>query len=208
MIKLKHFAYLITFLVILVSCKNDNKENVKEEGNKTEKNLGNKKITNKKPEPKKEIKAIDNGDNLIFPILLFNEDTKLFASVLSTAGLSQMFSESEKKYIVFAPSNEAFKELSNEKMSSLLLDRELLAKKMKGHIIEGDLDYSELSNKISTNGVYNAKSISGSKLKASLNGSEIIIKDNNGNEAKVLGDKSITTENGTILIIDKVLNVN
>lgn len=208
MIKLKHFAYLITFLVILVSCKNDNKENVKEEENKTEKKLGDKRIVNNKSKSKKEIVAIDNGDNLIFPRLIFNEDTKLFAGALSSSGLTKVFSEPDKKYIVFAPSNDAFKELSNEKMSALFSDRELLAKKMKGHIIEGNLDYTELSNKISNSGVYSVKSISGSKLKASLNGTEIIIKDNNGNEAKVIGNKSITTENGIIFIIDKVLNVN
>tara|TARA_B100000809_G_scaffold140211_1_gene137775 strand:+ start:4246 stop:4398 length:153 start_codon:yes stop_codon:yes gene_type:complete len=50
-------------------------------------------------------------------------------------------------------------------MSALFSDRELLAKKMKGHIIENKLDYSELSNKINTIGtVYSLKSISGSKL--------------------------------------------
>lgn len=208
MINLKHFAYLISFLVLLVSCKNDNKEIEKNESNTVEKQLGNKKINNNKPEPKKEIKAIDNGDNLIFPRLMFNENTKLFASALSTGGLTKVFSEPEKKYIVFAPSNQAFKDLSNEKVSALFSDKELLTKNLKGHIIEGNLNYSELSNKIASNGTYSAKSISGGKLKASLNGEEIIVKDNKGNEAKVIGNKSINTENGVIYIIDKVLNIN
>tara|TARA_R110000787_G_scaffold71771_2_gene159788 strand:- start:4263 stop:4841 length:579 start_codon:yes stop_codon:yes gene_type:complete len=192
-------------MIILVSCKNDTKENQTENDNKIE----NSNIVTNKSSKKKEIVAIDNGDNLIFPRLIFNEDTKLFASALSSSSLTKVFSEPEKQYVVFAPSNDAFKELSNEKMSALFSDRELLAKKMKAHIIEDKLDYSELSNKINANGgVYSLKSISGSKLKASLNGSEIIIKDNNGNEAKVIGNKSITTENGVIFIIDKVLTVN
>ena len=37
MINLKHFAYLISFLVILVSCKNDTKETEKSESNTIEK---------------------------------------------------------------------------------------------------------------------------------------------------------------------------
>lgn len=199
MIKLKHFAYLISIMIILVSCKNETKENQIENSN----------VVTKKSSKKKEIVAIDNGDNLIFPRLIFNEDTKLFAGALSSSGLTRVFSEPEKKYVVFAPSNDAFKEIKKDKLSSLFSDRELLAKKMKGHIIEDKLDYLELSNKINASGgVYSLKSISGSKLKASLNGSKIIIKDNNGNEAKVIGDKSITTKNGIIYIIDKVLNVN
>ncbi|MFT5248922.1 MAG: putative surface protein with fasciclin (FAS1) repeats [bacterium] len=199
MIKLKHFAYLISIMIILVSCKNETKENQIENSN----------VVTKKSSKKKEVVAIDNGDNLIFPRLIFNEYTKLFASALSSSGLTRVFSESEKIYIVFAPSNNAFKEMQKDKLASLFSDRELLAKKMKGHIIEDKLDYLELSNKINASGgVYTLKSIFGSKLKASLNGSEIIIKDNNGNEAKVIGDKSITTKNGIIYIIDKVLNVN
>ncbi|MFT4801060.1 MAG: putative surface protein with fasciclin (FAS1) repeats [Flavobacteriaceae bacterium] len=203
MIKLKHFAYLISIMIILVSCKNDTKEN------QTDNKIENSNVVTKKSSKKKEIVAIDNGDNLIFPRLIFNEDTKLFAGALSSSGLTRVFSEPEKKYVVFAPSNDAFKEIKKDKLSSLFSDRELLAKKMKGHIIEDKLDYLELSNKINASGgVYSLKSISGSKLKASLNGSKIIIKDNNGNEAKVIGDKSITTKNGIIYIIDKVLNVN
>ncbi len=208
MTNLKYYVYLISFLVILVSCKNDNKEIEKEEGNKIVKETGNKKIINNNTKPKKKIEPIDNGDNLIFPRLIFNDDTKLFAGALSTSGLTKIFSDPEKKYIVFTPSNDAFKRLSNEKMSALFSDRELLTKNLKGHIIEGNLDFSQLSSKISSNGVYSVRSLSGSKIKASLVGNEMIVKDSNGKEAKVIGNKSITTENGVIYIIDKVLNIN
>ena len=208
MINLKHFAYLISFLVILVSCKNDTKETEKSESNTIEKKIGSKKINDDKPKPKKEIKAIDNGDNLIFQRLMFNDNTKLFASALSTGGLTKVFSEPEKQYIVFAPSNQAYKDIQNENITALFSDRELLTKNLKGHIIEGNLDFSQLSSQISSSGVYSVRSLSGSKIKASLVGNEIIVKDSNGKEAKVIGNKSITTENGVIFIIDKVLNIN
>lgn len=209
MIKLKHFTYLLSIILILASCKNDKNEKELENDNKSEKVVGNKKIVNNKPAPKKKIEPIDNGDNSIFPRLIFNEDTKLFASVLSTCGLTNVFSESEKQFTVFAPSNDAFKAIPTEKFSSLLSDKELLSSKMKGHIVEGKLDYSELSNKVSSNGgTFKLKTLLGKTLKVSLNGSVIIIKDNNGAVASVIGGKSINTENGTIFIIDKVLVID
>ncbi len=209
MIKLKHFTYLLGLLIILASCKNDKKEKEDVNDNKTEKVVGNKKIENKKPEPKKVIEPIDNGENTIFPRLIFNEDTKLFASVLSNCGLTNVFSDSEKQYTVFAPSNDAFKSLPTDKFSSLLSDTELLSNNMKGLIVEGKLDYSELSSKVSSNGgSYKLKTLSGKSLKASLHGSDIIIKDSNGVEASVIGGKNINTENGTIFIINNVLTID
>lgn len=209
MVKLKHVAYLLGLMLILVSCKNDNKENKIDSKKKLEKVVDNKSITNSKPATKRIIEPIDNGDNLIFTRLMFTAETKLYASALTSSSLTKVFSNPEKKYTVFAPSNDAFKELQSDKLSTLFSDRELLSKKMKGHIIEGSLNYSELSAKIaSKGGTVNLKSLSGTKLKASLNGTAIIIKDNKGNEASVIGDKNINAENGSIFIIDKLLSVN
>lgn len=197
-------------MIILVSCKNDTKVDGENDGkNKLEKKVDNKSIEDKKSEPKKSIEAINNGGNLVFTNLLFTPETKLFASALTSSSLTKVFSDPEKKFTVFAPSNDAFKELESEKLSALFSDKELLSKKMKGHIIEGSLNYSELSAKItSKGGSVNLKSLSGTKLKASLNGTTIVIKDNKGNEATVIGDKNINAENGSIFIIDKLLSVN
>lgn len=210
MVKLKHVAYLFGLMIILVSCKSDKKENEIDSKNKLEKAVDNKNIVNKEPAAKKKIEPIDNGDNLIFTRLLFTTETKLYASALTTGGLTKVFSDPEKKYTVFAPSNDAFKALANDKISALFSDRELLSNNMKDYIVEGDLNYTELSNKIaSSGGVASLKSLSGKKLKASLNGSTIIIiKDSKGNEASVIGTENINAENGVIYIIDKLLSLN
>ena len=219
MIKLKHFAYLLTLMIILISCKNDNPEspaNKKEamekskerkEKSKDIKEKSKEDIKGERKKPILEKRTTPINKNILSVKLIENENTSIFASSLTSSGLFNVFSGREKQFTVFAPSNDAYKTVPNNQLPLLFSDSELLSEMMKSHIVEGRYNYSELSAKIkSSGGEVKLKTMSGVNLKASLSGNTIIVKDNSGNVSSVL-EEEIKADNGVIYIIDKVLTI-
>ena len=202
---LKHIIYLFTIFFLFISCENNTKKSDVKETNTSEVN----RPTSKNTELEKQIIPIDNGENLLFQRLMFNEQTALFASSLTSGNLINVFSNSENKFTVFAPSNDAFKAVDGKILSDLFKDKFLIAAVLKLHIVPEKFDYETLSNKIiAGGGTFSLKTLMGEKIKATLSGNQIVLKDFNGTQVNVLNNKSISTDDGVYYIIDKVMAIN
>ena len=202
---LKYFTYLFTIFFLFISCENNTKKPDKKKANISEVN----RPTPNNTELEKKIVPIDNGENLLFQRLMFNEQTELFASSLTSGNLINVFSNSENKFTVFAPSNDAFKAVDGKILSDLFKDKFLIAAVLKLHIIPEKFDYETLSNKIvAGGGTFSLKTLMGEKIKATLSGNQIVLTDFNGTQVNVLNNKSISTDDGVYYIIDKVMAIN
>ena len=202
---LKHIIYLFTILFLFISCENNTKKPDIKKTNTSEVN----RPTPNNTELEKKIVPIDNGENLLFQRLMFNEQTALFASSLTSGNLINVFSNSENKFTVFAPSNDAFKAVDGKMLSDLFKDKFLIAAVLKLHIIPEKFDYETLSNKIvAGGGTFSLKTLMGEKIKATLSGNQIVLTDFNGTQVNVLNNKSISTDDGVYYIIDKVMAIN
>ena len=202
---LKHIIYLFTILLLFISCENNTKKPDIKKTNTSEVNRS----TSKNTELEKQIIPIDNGENLLFQRLMFNEQTALFASSLTSGNLINVFSNSENKFTVFAPSNDAFNAVDGKILSDLFKDKFLIAAVLKLHIVPEKFDYETLSNKIiAGGGTFSLKTLMGEKIKASLSGNQIVLTDFNGTQVNVLNNKSISTDDGVYYIIDKVMAIN
>ena len=202
---LKHIIYLFTIFFLFISCENNTKKSDVKEANTSEVN----RPTSKNTELEKQIIPIDNGENLLFQRLMFNEQTALFASSLTSGNLINVFSNSENKFTVFAPSNDAFKAVDGKILSDLFKDKFLIAAVLKLHIIPEKFDYETLSNKIvAGGGTFSLKTLMGEKIKATLSGNQIVLTDFVGTQVNVLNNKSISTDDGVYYIIDKVMAIN
>ncbi len=202
---LKHIIYLFTIFFLFISCENNTKKSDVKETNTSEVN----RPTSKNTELEKQIIPIDNGENLLFQRLMFNEQTALFASSLTSGNLINVFSNSENKFTVFAPSNDAFKAVDSKILSDLFKDKFLIAAVLKLHIVPEKFDYETLSNKIiAGGGTFSLKTLMGERIKATLSGNKIVLTDFNGTKVNVLNNKSISTDDGVYYIIDKVMAIN
>ena len=202
---LKHIVYLFTIFFLFISCKNNTKKPDVKKTNISEVNPP----TSKNTELEKQIIPIDNGENLLFQRLMFNEQTALFASSLTSGNLINVFSNSENKFTVFAPSNDAFKAVDGKILSDLFKDKFLIATVLKLHIVPEKFDYETLSNKIiAGGGTFSLKTLMGEKIKVTLSGNQIVLTDFNGTKVNVLNNKSISTDDGVYYIIDKVMAIN
>ena len=202
---LKHIIYLFTILLLFISCENNTKKPDIKKTNTSEVN----RPTPNNTELGKKIVPIDNGENLLFQRLMFNEQTALFASSLTSGNLINVFSNSENKFTVFAPSNDAFNAVDGKILSDLFKDKFLIAAVLKLHIVPEKFDYETLSNKIiAGGGTFSLKTLMGEKIKATLSGNQIVLTDFNGTQVNVLNNKSISTDDGVYYIIDKVMAIN
>ena len=114
------------------------------------------------------------------------------ATALTEAGLVDAL-KGDGPFTVFAPTDEAFKNLPDGALEGLLKDKEALKNVLLYHVVSGKVSSKEVVdlNKATT-----------------LNGSDLNIKTNNGkvmiNDADVIG-ADVIASNGIIHVIDKVL---
>lgn len=110
------------------------------------------------------------------------------------------------QFTVFAPSNMAFKKLSTITVNRLLnpLNKEALKAVLSYHIIAGKLSASKILKAMCRGkGKATFTTIQGKKITATMNGTDIILTDPQGNRAKiVLAD--VNQSNGVIHEIDSV----
>jgi len=149
------------------------------------------------------------SDKTISEMVSENQDLSTLLTALKSADLVETL-KGEGPYTVFAPTNEAFKNLPAGKLDELLKpeNKEELAKLLKYHVVSGELYASDLEDG------QMLETLSGEKIKISMS-------DNNmGNENEDMEDESMPTykvnnakvvqgdlvaSNGIIHIIDGVV---
>lgn len=137
------------------------------------------------------------------------EDDSLssFTSALQNAELAQTFTEEEGPYTIFAPTNEAFEKVDQATLDTLLKteNREKLGDVLKYHVVEDEITAKELSDRIDEgNGEYSLTTLTGASLTALKSGDDILLKDENGNTAKIT-KTDLEASNGVIHQIDGVV---
>ena len=136
------------------------------------------------------------------------DHTTLVAAV-KAAGLVETL-EGPGPFTVFAPTNEAFNKLPAGTVDTLLKpeNKEMLTKVLTYHVVAGRWSASDLKKQIKAgNGTAELTTVEGGKLWASMQGNQIILKDEKGGTAFVtIAD--VFQSNGVIHVIDSVLLPN
>ncbi len=130
--------------------------------------------------------------------------TTLVAAV-KAAGLVETL-QSKGPFTVFAPVNDAFENLPNGTVETLLKpeNKATLTKVLTYHVVSGKYDFRAISNMI-RKGTNTLKTVSGGTLTFMMNGSHnIMVKDESGNTANIT-TYDVYQSNGVIHSVDAVL---
>jgi uncharacterized surface protein with fasciclin (FAS1) repeats len=107
-------------------------------------------------------------------------------------------------YTVFAPTNAAFDKIPAADRTKLMKNKGELAKTLKYHLVGGNWNSTTLMAAIKQgNGVVELPTLSGSKLKATVEEGKVKLTDENGN-AFYVTNADIMASNGVIHIVDGV----
>jgi uncharacterized surface protein with fasciclin (FAS1) repeats len=123
-----------------------------------------------------------------------NADFSTLVTAVKEAALVETL-KGKGPFTVFAPTNEAFKKLGEEKIKAVLADKELLKKVLLAHVVSGSVmaeDVVKMDGK-------DAKTVGGTEFKIKANKDGVMIGD-----AKVT-KTDIKCSNGVIHVIDTVL---
>jgi uncharacterized surface protein with fasciclin (FAS1) repeats len=110
-------------------------------------------------------------------------------------------------FTVFAPTNSAFDMLPAGTVESLVKPENKMALTgiLTYHVVAGKWNAKEIKKMIKkAGGTAEIKTVAGGKLKAMMEGDNIVLKDESGNKALVT-IKDVNQSNGVIHVIDHVL---
>jgi uncharacterized surface protein with fasciclin (FAS1) repeats len=146
--------------------------------------------------------------NIIQNAVNSDDHTTLVAAV-KAAGLVDTL-EGPGPFTVFAPTNEAFAKLPAGTVDTLLKpeNKDMLTKILTYHVVAGRLSASDLRKEIKAgNGEASLKTVSGGTLVATMQGSQIMLKDEKGDMSTVT-ISNVNQSNGVIHVVDTVLLPN
>ncbi|MCW5961184.1 MAG: fasciclin domain-containing protein [Pyrinomonadaceae bacterium] len=135
--------------------------------------------------------------------------TTLVAAV-KAAGLVETL-KSEGPFTVFAPVNDAFENLPDGTVATLLKpeNKAMLSKILTYHVVAGNFDAASIMKAIKKgNGKAELKTVAGGTLTAMMNGPmNVVVMDEKGNTANI-STYDVKQSNGVIHVIDTVLLPN
>jgi uncharacterized surface protein with fasciclin (FAS1) repeats len=146
--------------------------------------------------------------NIIQNAVNSDDHTTLVAAV-KAAGLVDTL-EGPGPFTVFAPTNEAFAKLPAGTVDTLLKpeNKDMLTKILTYHVVTGRLSASDLRKEIKAgNGEASLKTVSGGTLVATMQGNQIMLKDEKGDMSTVT-ISNVNQSNGVIHVVDTVLLPN
>ena len=146
--------------------------------------------------------------NIIQNAVNSDDHTTLVAAV-KAAGLVDTL-EGPGPFTVFAPTNEAFAKLPAGTVDTLLKpeNKDMLIKILTYHVVAGRLSASDLRKEIKAgNGEASLKTVSGGTLVATMQGNQIMLKDEKGDMSTVT-ISNVNQSNGVIHVVDTVLLPN
>ena len=197
----KILVILFLGLFVFTSCE-DGKKKAEEEKEKLERQEAERAAELQAEEERMEWEA-----NSIAAKTMEDDSLSSFAGALQNAELAQAFTEEEGPYTIFAPTNEAFEKVDQATLDTLMKseNREELSELLKYHVVEDEITAEELSERIDEgNGEYTITTLSGASLTALKSGDDILLKDENGNTAKIT-KTDLEASNGVIHQIDGVV---
>ena len=140
--------YLLGFVLVLLSCKNESQSPNQDGVDSTDKSVVN-------PIPKKKVLTEEDKKQIssVMARIMTTPDVKTFMSLLVTTQQSDMLVKQAGPFTIIAPSNEAFSLLDEKKMKLLLNPNnfENLVTLVKSHIVAGNLDSKSIVQNIKDN---------------------------------------------------------
>lgn len=124
-----------------------------------------------------------------------NGNFTTLVSALQATGLDSTLADTNSKYTVFAPTDEAFALLGQDAIDALLADTDVLTNILTYHVIMGEVDAATALGLAGSK----AMMVNGDEVGLSLSGDSLLI-----NTATVI-TTDIQTDNGIIHVIDAVL---
>jgi uncharacterized surface protein with fasciclin (FAS1) repeats len=137
----------------------------------------------------------EGGDKDIVDTAVAAGKFKTLVAAVKAAGLAETL-KGDGPFTVFAPTDEAFARVGEDKINALLKDKETLKKILTYHVVSGNVtskDAAALDGK-------SAKSVEGAPIKVAVDGGSVVL---NG-KAKVI-KADIKCKNGVIHVVDAVL---
>ena len=133
------------------------------------------------------------------------DHTTLVAAV-KAAGLVETL-KGKGPFTVFAPTNEAFDKLPAGTVDMLVKpeNKATLTKILTYHVLAGRFDSQAIAKRIRQgHGSAKFKTVSGDTLTASMNGNDLVLRDEKGGESRVT-TANVYQSNGVIHVVDSVL---
>ena len=154
-----------------------------------------------------EQERMDFENNSVFAMV--QEDTVLtvFTTNLESNEMNQTFLEEEGPYTVFAPTNMAYENLSQEERDALTDPQNMQENSAMLYylVVDEELTEENLRQEIETaGGTFILTSMQGEEINATLEGDDIILTDPEGNTATII-ETDLAASNGVIHIIDEVI---
>jgi uncharacterized surface protein with fasciclin (FAS1) repeats len=150
--------------------------------------------------------SIKEETSNIIGVAVGNENFSTLVAAVKAADLVETLSGTGP-FTVFAPTNDAFEKLPEGTITTLLKpeNKATLASILTYHVVSGKFDAAAIVGTIKDNlGAFTLTTVQGDELVASLNESDLMLKDEKGNISKVvIGD--VAASNGIIHAIDSVV---
>lgn len=160
--------------------------------------------------PKPEKKPLTQEDKEILGSimvkLMSTPEAKPFVSAMVTVQLTDLLSKDEGPYTVFVPAAAAFDSLPDGQRKELFNqnNKEALATLLKSHIVKGAVSSADLVQQINNRGSYGMKTLAGTTLTATKEGSTLYVENENSGRSTI-GKSDIQANNGTVHLIDALL---
>jgi uncharacterized surface protein with fasciclin (FAS1) repeats len=135
-----------------------------------------------------------------------NDNFTTLVAAVKAADLVATLS-SDGPFTVFAPTNDAFAKLPEGTVATLLKpeNKATLTSILTYHVVAGKFDAAAVVAAIkANNGAFTVKTVQGGTLTASLDGGNVMLKDEKGNMSKVV-IADVAASNGIIHAIDSVV---
>ena len=146
------------------------------------------------------------GDKTIVALAQGNPQVSTLVTAITAAGLGETLSGTGP-FTVFAPSNAAFAKLDKATLDGLLKpeNKAKLASLLTYHVVAGNVKSGDLAKLIADGkGTATVKTVNGGTLKASMDGSKIVLTDAKGGKSTVTA-ADMAASNGTIHLVDTVV---
>lgn len=192
-------VFSVSALLILSACNDNNRRNDADQ-------MLNDSIEMAE-ENRLEQERMDFENNSLFAMV--QEDTVLttFSRNLESNDLSQTFLEDEGPYTVFAPSNVAYNNLSQEERDAFRDTGKIQENSARLYylFVDEELTLDELRQEIeAANGTYTLTTMQGEEITATLENDQVMLSDASGNEATIT-ESDVDASNGVVHVIDEVL---
>ena len=185
-------AIAIIGLFATTSCKTSKTEEVKEENTASV----------------SEVVKTNQIPNIV-GVAVGNENFSTLVAAVKAADLVETLS-GNGPFTVFAPTNSAFAKLPEGTIATLLKpeNKATLTSILTYHVVAGKFDATAVVSAIkANNGTFTVTTVQGGKLVASLDGANVMLKDEKGNMSKVV-IADVAASNGIIHAIDSVVMSN